>query len=232
MRFFPPYIFCVRTRTVELYPIPRVFLSSEHEHPTGMEIPNLKHAFPQTNFREASISSIHPSSPIISFLAYDVLRGFFHYHIHLPTFTVSLVGAYSLIQSVPQRNVPIAVRICLGTEGKRGMWIEREGRIVGRRKVVVFQTRANQEDRETKVVNNDPQDMSMDLDEDADTDTQPNMEFANDWLGTRTATIDGHVVYEGGSDDVGGMCCLVFLRPNFGNVDDSSSRGLHALYLF
>src|ERR1700691_4889843 len=101
-------IFGVRTRPVELYLIPRVFLSVKYEHEAATEHPILKHSF-HTTFRDVSISSIHPSSassssPTISFLAYDVLHGLFHYHVHLPTLNVKFIGTYSLSQPTPQSH--------------------------------------------------------------------------------------------------------------------------------
>ncbi|KIM88167.1 hypothetical protein PILCRDRAFT_249622 [Piloderma croceum F 1598] len=211
LRFFPPYILCVGTRTVELHEIPQVILSPEHQNPTSADLPTFYHHFPEITIRSVSISSIHPSYPsssIISILAYDVLHGLFHYNIHLPTLNVQLLGTYSL--GTPQNHtvLPGSTRsfvssCCLGEQGKRGVWIER-GRGSTKRSIFVFEVgrqdgemnRDRPEETTGVSVYEDREPggkVGMRLEESTLTNGQPN---------THTATIDGKIVYEIGSYDL------------------------------
>ncbi|EPQ56745.1 hypothetical protein GLOTRDRAFT_121088 [Gloeophyllum trabeum ATCC 11539] len=160
VRFCDAHILCIKTRSVELYPLPPLPISSSA--PAPRVPPTTSRAFPNTTFRGVSISRPSPSSPhSISFLAYDVLRGLFHYTISLPSpspspspageLAVRLAGVHALTSLARSPSVSaLAAEIsgrntgrgfvsacALGPEGRRGVWIERT-RGSTRRSVVVF----------------------------------------------------------------------------------------------
>ena len=164
----------MKTRSVELY-----FLHTlqntpfEQTHATTTFGPALmdkgtttthstRHRFPQMTFRGVSFSepiihqSLNASTAKISFLAYDVLRGLFHYEldmrlpdvlsddtVHMMDMNVRLVAAHKMAQLVNSSTVlgsdtptPRSgfgsgargfVSACvLGSQGRRGVWIERQ----------------------------------------------------------------------------------------------------------
>ncbi|OSX64117.1 hypothetical protein POSPLADRAFT_1069597 [Postia placenta MAD-698-R-SB12] len=106
-RFITEYhILCVRTRSVELYTLPTNYKVNGSSAPPAevVRLPAqaVTHDFPRTTFRGASVSepqrSLNPSQRLhssespseadiirttVSFLAYDVLRGLFHYRVSL-----------------------------------------------------------------------------------------------------------------------------------------------------
>ncbi|TFY83639.1 hypothetical protein EWM64_g368 [Hericium alpestre] len=110
-----------------------------------------KHAFPGTNFRGVFIAapsssmsdaSEEPTPMVLSFLAHDVLRGVYHYHVHItpattsssaPTMRVELVGLQDMSKGAPGFISAAA----LGPQGRRGAWIERTRNATSRR-VSVF----------------------------------------------------------------------------------------------
>ncbi|KZT70804.1 hypothetical protein DAEQUDRAFT_810395 [Daedalea quercina L-15889] len=96
-RFISPYhIICVKTRTVELLTLPSTFLSYPNLSSTSDILRNdenighlptkiLYHFLSGLNFRGVSMSEAEVSSDgvRISFLAYDILQGLFHYRVSL-----------------------------------------------------------------------------------------------------------------------------------------------------
>lgn len=211
----------MRTRSVELYPIPRQFYSSA---PRVLDWPIIKHHFPHTTFRDVSISALHITSQIISILAYDVLHGLFHYHVSIPHpdtspsdilgIDIKLVGTYSMSQPPPQAapHTPrpasgttrgFVSACCIGREGKRGIWVER-GRGSTRRGVVVFQVPSG------LVGSTRRQNETTERNENID-DGNPYLQVANETLGTHTPAIDGRVVYEIGSYDLRGAFWMLWV---------------------
>lgn len=98
----PRHLLCVKTRSVEVYTFSGSFKAPcttdpqyqqrTHWLATAAEMGIQRHDFPQTTFRGVSFadsrmtsSPAEDGSPIIScdFLAYDVLRGLFHYRVEL-----------------------------------------------------------------------------------------------------------------------------------------------------
>ncbi|TFK52037.1 hypothetical protein OE88DRAFT_1498672 [Heliocybe sulcata] len=166
VRFCGRHVLCIKTRSVELYALPPLPLSSSA---STAPRPATSRTFPNTTFRGVSISHPHPSpSPswTASFLAYDVLRGLFHYRVALPDpsaprLAVSLAGVHAMTSLVRSPSVSaLAAEIagrntgrgfvsacCLGPEGKRGMWIERT-RGSTKRSVMVFSATADEGEAE------------------------------------------------------------------------------------
>jgi hypothetical protein len=150
-------------------------------------------------------------------LAYDVLQWFFHYLIHLPTLNVQLVGMYSLAQSTSQNHVPDGTcgfvgTYCLGKQGKRGVWIERER---GSMKRGVFVFEAGRQDGDMEVMDKDQPEETIvfDLYENEASgqveriiSIRPVNKFTDRKLRTHTATIDGWFIYEVGSYDLRDEC--------------------------
>lgn len=174
----------MKTRSIELYPLPAtlsVVLAIDTQScpaPTlGADATRLAssgcvYTFPSTTFRGLSLSAPQPSgaadTTIFSLLAYDILKGLFHYRIVLrpmeadptaPLFlNIQLVGSHSMAygaQEAGLRSSTVHARgfvsaCCLGPEGKRGMWIERTRGSV-KRSVIVFS--ASDDGREGGEVN-------------------------------------------------------------------------------
>jgi hypothetical protein len=194
----------------------------EHEHPADAGLPILRHYFTHTNIRDVSVSAIHPSSsssPTISFLAYDVMRGLLLYHIHLPTLNVKFIGSYNLSQSVPLSHVrfgntrAFVSALCLGKEGKRGIWIER-GRRNMTRGVIAFEFAYPAWDGVgIQVANDGHHEEATNFHEDND----ENLGEADGITSTPTESecwmqkpaIDGRVIYEVASYDLRGECLLL-----------------------
>ncbi|KII87226.1 hypothetical protein PLICRDRAFT_81743, partial [Plicaturopsis crispa FD-325 SS-3] len=100
VEFCGAYVLCVKTRSVELHPIPNEFLTGPY-----CQLPVFKHAMPDVAFRDVSVSSVDVS-PIeelptlvlsVSFLAHDLLRGLFLHRVRMrlsgdaiPMFNVDL----------------------------------------------------------------------------------------------------------------------------------------------
>lgn len=99
----PRHLLCVKTRSVEVYTFSGSFKAPgtsdpqyqqrTHWQATAAEVDIQRHDFPRTTFRGVSFadskmtsSSAEDGAPTIScdFLAYDVLRGLFHYRVQLP----------------------------------------------------------------------------------------------------------------------------------------------------
>ncbi|KZT21191.1 hypothetical protein NEOLEDRAFT_1181949 [Neolentinus lepideus HHB14362 ss-1] len=213
VRFCEAYILCVKTRSVELYPLPPLPISSASSTSAPRIRPVTSRAFPNTTFRGVSIS--HPQlrhdgsfpSWMVSFLAYDVLRGLFHYQVTielpesgLPLLTVTLAGVHAMTSLVRSPSISaLAAEIsgrntgrgfvsacCLGPEGKRGVWIERT-RGSTKRSVMVFSatTPLGAPIRETTLWENE---------------LDPEGRFMVDG-----AEIDGRPVFEIGSYDLRGV---------------------------
>lgn len=175
------HILCVKTRSVDVYTVEAVpGMRAESTHPlaTVKELSPLRdlgqrlahreiHPIPDLSFRGVSFSEPQVSKGAetdihtASFLAYDVLRGLFHYQVKLtlPHFTsdsphpvkrapiplnvsCELLAAHHMAQlrndsTVPRSGYTTGSRAfisatALGARGKRGVWIERERKDMNR----------------------------------------------------------------------------------------------------
>ena len=136
---------------------------------------------------------------------------------------------YSLAQSTSQNHVPDGTRgfvgtYCLGKQGKRGVWIERER---GSMKRGVFVFEAGRQDGDMEVMDKDQPEETIVLDlyknealgqAEEIISIRPANKFTDRKLRTHTATIDGRVVYEVGSYDLRGECFPQHLSLTFIDV--------------
>ncbi|EIN09449.1 hypothetical protein PUNSTDRAFT_51726 [Punctularia strigosozonata HHB-11173 SS5] len=215
-RFCGPYILCMKTRSVELYPLPVV--ENEHEEPSfgPHAFKAMKHVFSgHITFRDVTFSSptiarsaTFDSTPdlAISMLASDPIRGLFNFRIRFkaaaalgtpPTFDVTLVEARHMatldLGSTRMRIAPGSSRgfvsaCCLGPQAKRGVWIERH-RGSTRRDVSVFDVNCHESGQHLE---------DMDTQERYDTDDDD--DDANSFF--KVPNIDGSVVFEMDSYDL------------------------------
>lgn len=147
----------MKTRSVEVYPRPTAdppIVGATEK--TGTITP-VKHFFTSTTFRGVvfsapTLGNSAPPDLAMSLLAWDVIRGLYHFRIALtctsgqPVFSVSLVEAKHMAEldtSSTRRRVPAGTSrgfvsaCCIGPEGMRALWIERR-RMSTLREVSVF----------------------------------------------------------------------------------------------
>ena len=148
--FCPPYILCLRVGAIQLYPIPTSFLNTHR----NQSLPKYKHSFPQTTFRDASLSLVTvdelSKSNTVSLLASDIHRGVFHYQIVIPIPSVTDLsdsilevkpigkhGMSSTHNPTPDNGSFVTAQT-IGNQGKRGVWVRRVKRGF-RRDVIAFE---------------------------------------------------------------------------------------------
>ncbi|KZT09827.1 uncharacterized protein LAESUDRAFT_645564 [Laetiporus sulphureus 93-53] len=177
------HILCIKSHAVELLTLPCLQTNAEchAKSPSAnmsctstdnhFRVQVIAHTFSQTTFRGSSfsaptdlyVSGTDESLATVFFLAYDVLRGLFHYRVSLmlppdsasnnlpPHMSVRLVAAHQMAMPISSAGsgarIPRSgfgpgargfVSTCaLGSTGRRGVWIERRRGSV-RRGVVGF----------------------------------------------------------------------------------------------
>ncbi|KDQ50750.1 hypothetical protein JAAARDRAFT_41839 [Jaapia argillacea MUCL 33604] len=236
VKFCKAHILCFKTRSVELHPIPvsgATTSNSTEQNNFQSRSTNIA-TFPHTTFRGVSVSSILPSvTPPpegtdyrLSFLAYDVLKGLFHYAIdlhfppgpsssqislgleveHLPTLTVTLLSVHNMVTATPSHSLFPSVGQ-RSSAAKRPEAPGRSGRAFvgaccigaeGKRGVWIERTRGSTK-RNVVVfsTDQDPEDIQLDPDN-APSSSYPELDF-----GLRTdKVIHGHSVYEVSSYDL------------------------------
>lgn len=147
-----PWVLCARACSIDLHPIPEIVLAESQRHTPSP--PTLQAILHYSTFRSARLSSVHTSlsqeSNVVSLIAYDLRQGLFLYQIQIPSLETAMNMAKSDLRitlvgfcnfgtpfSSPGTSRGFVSAICLGPEGKRGVWAERD-RGSTRRNVVAF----------------------------------------------------------------------------------------------
>ncbi|PCH44451.1 hypothetical protein WOLCODRAFT_154493 [Wolfiporia cocos MD-104 SS10] len=243
------HILCVKAHAVELCTLPSGFQTPAsltasnpalHRGERRVRAHIISHTFSRTTYRGASISSptilpssdAHATKASVSFLAYDVLRGLFHYRVSLllpsavsphdsapPTLSVSLVASrymampydHSTLRSgrPPRSGLTPGgrafVSACvLGPAGMRGVWVERRRGSV-RRAVVGFRAAFQDLDKldEGQLESAGPTgEMRREGGGDADTDRDTEGSEQNWWEDPELQVIDGSTLHEVNSYDL------------------------------
>lgn len=195
---------------MELYPIPDIFLFEGHRRIPPSFV--LRNNVPRLTFRMARLSSAYSSHQpsvslnptIVSLLAYDLKNGLYFYHIHIPSpesaiaetaLHVVLAATCSLSPANPQPGTSrgFVSAMCLGPQGKRGMWAERD-RGSTKRNVMVFNSSCISATQASH------------REIDADGEMQDGLVVANVEGVSIVPTMDGRSVYEVVSYDLRGRC--------------------------
>ncbi|KAI0048754.1 hypothetical protein FA95DRAFT_1557676 [Auriscalpium vulgare] len=232
LQFVGPYLLCIKARTVELYAVQHPFPAGLHTYFVSSSLgpphasstpptrplttalrPAATHCFPRTNFRGVSVSAPLPGTchTTLAFLAHDVLRGVFHYRVHIaaegeqPLLRVELVGLHNMASGVPG----FVSAAALGPLGTRGVWVERAKNVTARR-VMVFSSPVGEDgdpvapetDSETQLAQRFESSLQVhDADDEDDEDEDEDVDVDDGQWGLGRP-IDAHAVYEVRSYDL------------------------------
>ncbi|KAG7093454.1 hypothetical protein E1B28_007131 [Marasmius oreades] len=113
LEFVGPYILVLKTRSVEIHPIPPQFCNTN----TPCTLPTLRHHFRKYSFRDFCVAQVEKNGDdtyVVKFLASDVIQGLFFFSstitipsnpLEEPTLHVDLVYIHSMIPSIPVRRL-------------------------------------------------------------------------------------------------------------------------------